>query len=371
MKRLVLILLFLATTKSYSQDSIPFKIEEIGENISFYLEQYHSALNALEGRKKSIQISETKRLSFEKKLNRCIIDSTKASKIDTIKIADSLVVVLNCKNERIDLLRQDTLTQKRNEIDSLFQFEQAKIVLLAEKKLEEQKSKAKRILAGKSGKISFEYNGHRYRSFVYSNKSHKIQMHHRDKSNNIYSSLSRVHTSASKKNGGVVMLTNGGMYTSTQEPEGLFVENGIEKYEMDTLNIPNLNFYMMPNGVFYVDRFGVPRISVSNAFRKDSLVKYATQSGPMLIINGEYHPKFNFGAPSKKIRSGVGLLDKDRCVFIISDDPVNFYEFGTVFKFLFGSDDALFLDGAISKMYIGDRNDLGGNFGVIISISEK
>ena len=63
-----------------------------------------------------------------------------------------------------------------------------------------------------------------------------------------------------------------------------------------------------------------------------------------------------------------------RVIFIISNNSItNFHDFGTIFKDVFGCQNALFLDGAISKMYTKKykRTSLGGNFGPIISVIEK
>jgi len=50
------------------------------------------------------------------------------------------------------------------------------------------------------------------------------------------------------------MLTNGGMYTPRNNPEGLLIADSVEIEAID-LEKPSgfLNFYMMPNGVFYIN----------------------------------------------------------------------------------------------------------------------
>ena len=102
-------------------------------------------------------------------------------------------------------------------------------------------------------------------------------------------------------------------------------------------------------------------------------VKLATQSGPMLLINGATHPKFTQGSTNEKIRSGVGKINDKKVIFAITIDESNFYEFAIFFKEIFGCKDALFLDGAISQMYLKDVSPhlTGGNFGAMISVSKK
>ena len=62
-----------------------------------------------------------------------------------------------------------------------------------------------------------------------------------------------------------------------------------------------------------------------------------------------------------------------KTVFIISNKPVNFYDFAIFFKSYFGCKDALFLDGSISQMYAPSisRFERDGKFGAIIGITTK
>ena len=169
-------------------------------------------------------------------------------------------------------------------------------------------------------------------------------------------------------------ITNAGMYTPQRLPEGLLIVDSVEIEGVDLEKKKNLNFYMEPNGVFYLDSSGAHIVTTKSyvSSKKDPFL--ATQSGPMLVIKDKHHPAFNYDSKSTKLRSGVGIMGNGKVVFLISDKrEVNFHEFATVFKDLFGCENALFLDGAISKMYLKELrpNDLGGGFGPIISISKK
>ena len=175
----------------------------------------------------------------------------------------------------------------------------------------------------------------------------------------------------------VKMITNAGMYTPKNDPEGLYISNQKQLFPLDTGFKEELNFYMLPNGIFYVDTMNVPGVVQTEAYQKfsDSKLKtiaLATQSGPMLLIDGNIHPRFNRFAPSKKIRSGVGVFG-DKVVFAITRERSNFFDFASFFQDYFNCQNALFLDGTISKMYLKDREsiDKGGAFGPVISISEK
>ena len=78
---------------------------------------------------------------------------------------------------------------------------------------------------------------------------------------------------------------------------------------------------------------------------------YATQSGPMLVIDGKLHPKFSANGPSLKVRNGVGVRDATTVVFAISNDGVSFGDFGRLFRDQLKCPNALFLDGSISSLH--------------------
>ena len=161
---------------------------------------------------------------------------------------------------------------------------------------------------------------------------------------------------------------NGGMYKKDRSPQGIYIENGIIKSEIDTVQNAYGNFYMQPNGIFYItyDNKGV--VCKTPDFEYNKNIKYATQSGPMLLIDGKIHPKFKEGSKYVNIRNGVGILPDGKLLFAMSKQKINFYDFATYFKNA-GCKNALYLDGFVSKTYLPEKNwiDLGGNFGVIIA----
>jgi len=128
---------------------------------------------------------------------------------------------------------------------------------------------------------------------------------------------------------------------------------------------------LMPNGVFYVTDNGFGIATTAEYAKTVGNVTYATQSGPMLVINGELNPQFRDGSASLYVRSGVGIDQSGNAVFAISDSILNFYTFASMFKEKLHCDNALYLDGAISKMYLPQvgRKQLGGDFAVIIAVA--
>ena len=171
------------------------------------------------------------------------------------------------------------------------------------------------------------------------------------------------------------MLTNGGMFHPRGIPVGLFVE---ETVEVTGLNFDEDrgNFFLLPNGVFFVSCDNVAGVLETTQFRdsvynKGTTLKLATQSGPMLVIDSVRHPKFNKNSPNNYIRSGVGVTDDQKIIFIISQEVVNFYTFASIFLEK-GCKNALYLDGAISDMYIkGRKKDISNfstRFGPVIGV---
>ncbi len=166
-----------------------------------------------------------------------------------------------------------------------------------------------------------------------------------------------------------VFAMNGGMYHYDLSPVGLFIENGIERQPIST-RAGWGNFHLLPNGVFYVAG-GKPGVMETQAYiREKPNADYATQSGPMLVIDGKLHPRFLPDSDSYKIRNGVGVDAEGRVHFAISRDPVNFYAFASLFRDELGCGNALYLDGTISSALIPSmgRRDRFFPLGPIIAV---
>lgn len=203
-------------------------------------------------------------------------------------------------------------------------------------------------------------------------KLHQIEMYWRDDTNHIFASIGALKKYLEENNRELLFATNGGMYHREHDPVGLYIEKGIEFKKLDTTSDRG-NFYKKPNGVFYV---GLKTCGVieTNKFNtvKDSII-YATQSGPMLVIENQLHPSMDSLSRNRYIRSGVGINSKGEVVFAISDIDVTFYCFAKYFRDVLDCKNALYLDGDISKMYIEgtNRQDLEGNLGPLIAIMRK
>lgn len=176
---------------------------------------------------------------------------------------------------------------------------------------------------------------------------------------------------AESENKTLVFAMNGGMYDKDFSPKGLFIENGKTLTKLDKVQKAFGNFYLQPNGVFYLTNENKGVVCKTEEFENIN-VKFATQSGPMLLINGEMHPKFIKGSKNLNIRNGVGILPNGNILFVMSKQKINFYDFATYFKYK-GCKNALYLDGYVSKTYLPEKNwiDSGGNFGVIVGMMKS
>ena len=165
---------------------------------------------------------------------------------------------------------------------------------------------------------------------------------------------------------------NGGMYHKDWSPVGLYVEDGREMKRASTASGPG-NFHMKPNGVFYAtqDRAGVAE--TGRYLRQKPKAEIATQSGPMLVIDGRIHPKISEEGVSRKVRNGVGVRDPHTVVFAISDGLVTFGQFARLFRDALGCQNALFLDGSVSSLYAPalNRSDWRAPLGPIIGAVER
>ena len=168
----------------------------------------------------------------------------------------------------------------------------------------------------------------------------------------------------------LLFAMNAGMYHKDRAPVGLYVDEGGQRGHLQT-KASYGNFGLLPNGVFHVSASGMA-VTETIAFKAKKLTPtYATQSGPMLVVENKLHPKFTQDSTSKRIRNGVGVsADGETVYFAMSDRPVNFYGFARLFKDELKTPNALYLDGTISRLFdaASGRNDLGLDMGPIVGV---
>ena len=144
----------------------------------------------------------------------------------------------------------------------------------------------------------------------------------------------------------LLLATNAGMYGPNVAPVGLFLGHGTA-HPLD-LDDGTGNFYLKPNGVFWVDAEGA-HVARSESYAPIGEVRLATQSGPLLLEHGDVHPAFTPASSNLVVRSGVCAPNTHTVKIAISADGVRLYDFATLFRKL-GCTDALYLDGTISVL---------------------
>lgn len=202
-------------------------------------------------------------------------------------------------------------------------------------------------------------------------KSENLRLYWKNDKGELLSSFQNLADFVESKNQKLVFAMNAGMYKSDFSPQGLYIEEKKTLQPLDQSSGDG-NFYLKPNGVFYILEDKTAKISVTTDFVDNGQVQYATQSGPMLVINGQIHPAFKQGSANLNIRNGVGILPNNQVVFAMSKSKINFYDFAEYFKNL-GCENALYLDGFVSKTYFPEINwvQKGEGFGVMIGITKN
>lgn len=170
----------------------------------------------------------------------------------------------------------------------------------------------------------------------------------------------------------LVFAMNAGMFNPANKPVGLYIEAGQWQTPIDTHNTGYGNFYLQPNGVLAFGPDAAMVIPRDDFMRSGTIrrIQYATQSGPMLVISRSVNAHFQPNSQNLFIRNGVGIDQANNLVFVISRQPVNFHTLASLFLEHFTCENALYLDGAISKLYLPELgySDLSGNLGPFVTV---
>lgn len=215
-----------------------------------------------------------------------------------------------------------------------------------------------------------QFDGASYTICEVDAETEDLRLFHRDAAGEIIGSFGRI--AAQPDVGSLVFAMNAGMYHPDRSPVGHYVENGVETMRV----IPNAgpgNFGLLPNGVFCItDRSA--RVYETRRFLAEApACRDATQSGPMLVIDGKLHPRFLPNSSSRFLRNGVGTsADGRRAVFAISNEAVSFHAFARLFRDGLNLPDALFFDGKVSRLFSRDlgRSDFGFQLGPMVAVIE-
>lgn len=170
-----------------------------------------------------------------------------------------------------------------------------------------------------------------------------------------YRDLQRLKQALARKCNTMNFAMNAGMYHADLAPVGLYVENGLQKKALNRATRGFGNFLIQPNGVLAWNDKQAVILTTQKYASTDFKARYATQSGPMLVVDGKINPNFIPQSDSLKIRNGVGIKN-GKLYFVISREGVSFYAFAQYFKQQLSVNNALYLDGSVSSADIQALN---------------
>ncbi len=185
-----------------------------------------------------------------------------------------------------------------------------------------------------------------------------------------FGNFSALAASLKAKGRALAFAMNAGMFERDQSPVGLYVEGGKTLRRADTRE-GGSNFHLKPNGVFWIGDKTAGVTETARYLADPPPSRFATQSGPMLVVDGQIHPKILPTGASAKLRNGVCVRDGADILFAISEGPVTFHAFARMFKDGLGCANALFLDGSVSSLYAPElgRDDEFEPLGPIVAVT--
>ena len=213
-------------------------------------------------------------------------------------------------------------------------------------------------------------DGARYVICPFDVRRDDLRLHWRDADRKPYGNFAALAQSLKARGRALRFAMNAGMFESDLSPVGLYMEGGKRLHRAD-LREGETNFHLKPNGVFWIGERTAGVVETSRYLANPPAARFATQSGPMLVIEGRIHPRILPTGESAKIRNGVCVRDGTNVLFAISDEPVTFHAFALLFEDRFGCANALFLDGSVSSLYAPElsRDDELVPIGPIVGVS--
>lgn len=196
---------------------------------------------------------------------------------------------------------------------------------------------------------SIMFEGQRFT--VCRDKDASLELHLQDPRGRPLRSFVALEQSLAERASKIRFAMNAGMFDDAGRPIGLAISEGRQAQALNRRKDGGGNFHLQPNGVFLVRKDGRAEVLTTSAFTTSNDIRLATQSGPMLVIDGKVNPLFSPDGTSRYVRNGVGVNERGEAVFAISDAPVSFGRFARLFAGPLGCRNALYLDGSVSSLW--------------------
>lgn len=200
-------------------------------------------------------------------------------------------------------------------------------------------------------------------------KTESVRLFWGDESGRLLGTFENVEAMLAGSGQTLAFAMNGGMYHPDRRPVGLFVADGNTIASLVRSAGPG-NFGLLPNGVLCLNDDEASVLETDQFASVAPNCRYASQSGPMLVIDGKLHPRFIPNSDSRFVRNGVGVDAGGRLYAVISNRPVNFHRFARFFRDVLKTPNALYMDGKVSRLFARDigRNDFGFPLGPILGV---
>ena len=197
-----------------------------------------------------------------------------------------------------------------------------------------------------------------------------VSMFWRAEDGSFFGNFSRLGKWLRGHNEQLFCATNAGIYGTDLHPIGLYIESGKVLRKLNTRKDAYGNFYLQPNGVFLLTEHEVEILTTDELAgeweTRLPTIRYATQSGPILLINGQVNAMFTDGSSNRVVRNAVCIIGAGNFALARSRFPINFHDFARQLRDKLSCRDALYLDGSISQLYPFDNGNLGPSFGAMI-----
>lgn len=215
-----------------------------------------------------------------------------------------------------------------------------------------------------------EFKGNKYAVVSVNLKKAKLKMFWKDSQNQPFKTFQKLEQHLAKNGVKLLAAMNAGIFDKTYTPLGLHVQRGQKLHNINSRTRAFGNFYMQPNGIFFLDALGAKILSTQEFIRTTPSALEATQSGPMLVQNNQINSKFQKDSSNRLIRNGVGVETGSNVHLVISQSWVSFYDFAAFFKDVLHCPNALYLDGNISGLYVPNSSfdslgDYAGMIGIV------